>query len=222
MGAKDRQRGFRAETREVTAVGSHWRGGGGGNREGATGDRQRGLQGATKAGSGGREGREWHRWTPRSVWEATRKQQGARGGQLASSQTKISRRSYRGRTRRGPRGDNAAQQTEGVTGSHQNWRRGEAEEGAAQKGTTGRQEERLKGPRAQAVGGSLALRPQTSNQITAPRRSARARKGDSYNREDRQRGLQGATRTGGGGKQGKQRHSYNREKPGSFQGIYDI
>jgi hypothetical protein len=67
-------------------------------------------------------------------------------------------------------------QTEGVTGSHQNWRRGETRERAAQKGTTGRQEERLKGPRAQAAGGSLAPRPQTSNQITAPRRSTRALK----------------------------------------------
>ena len=34
----------------------------------------------------------------------------------------------------------ADRQTEGVTGSHQNWRRGETKEGAAQKGTTGRQE----------------------------------------------------------------------------------
>ena len=38
-----------------------------------------------------------------------------------------------------------------------------------------RQEERLKGPRAQAAGGSLAPRPQTSSQITA-RRSTRALK----------------------------------------------
>ena len=37
-------------------------------------------------------------------------------------------------------------QTEGVTGSHQNCWRGETREAATQKGTTGRQEERLKGP----------------------------------------------------------------------------
>ena len=64
-------------------------------------------------------------------------------------------------------------QTEGVTGSYQNWLRGETREAAAQKGTTGRQEERLKGPRAEAAGCYLAPRPQTSNQITAPRRSTR-------------------------------------------------
>ena len=36
----------------------------------------------------------------------------------------------------------------------------ETRQGAAQKETTGRQEERLKGARAQAAGGSLAPRPQ--------------------------------------------------------------
>ena len=46
-------------------------------------------------------------------------------------------------------------EAEEATGRHPNWRRGETREGAAQKGTTGIQEERLKGP----GGGSLAPRP---------------------------------------------------------------
>lgn len=56
------------------------------------------------------------------------------------------------------------------------WQRGEARDGAAQEKTTGRQAEKLPGPRAHAAGGSLASRPQANNQITAPRRSTRAHK----------------------------------------------
>ena len=57
----------------------------------------------------------------------------------------------------------------GLQGATRTGGGGETREGAAQKGTTGRQEERLKGARAQAPGSSLAPRPQTSNQITAAR-----------------------------------------------------
>ena len=63
-------------------------------------------------------------------------------------------------------GEQALQtETEGVTGSQQNWRRGETKEGAAQMGATGRQEERLKGPRAQAAGAAWpqGLKPATKS-----------------------------------------------------------